>query len=166
MTTVSVQTYTRTHTSVYVSDKLRNLLKVLVVKHGLDPKGVVDAWSGWVDHAARTWLQSGHLRTITIEFYWPESSDALARWDFPIRYDGVDADEMWTDRLFFEESFLKAKVPPAGCSYRIVLSHTHNAPHIAGLTSTTFRSVNRLVAREAGTVITTHDIMASARYYC
>ena len=38
MTTVSVQTYTRTHTSVYVSDKLRNLLKVLVVKHGLDPK--------------------------------------------------------------------------------------------------------------------------------
>lgn len=165
MTTVSTHTYTRTHTSVYVSDKFRNLLKVLVSRCGLDPKGVVDAWSDWVDHAARTWLKSGHLRAITVEFYWPESSDALARWDFPIRYDGVDVDEMWTDRLFFEESFPKAKAPPTGCSYRIVLTHGHDAPHIAGLTSTTFRSVKNLTACEAGTVIATHDTMASARYY-
>ena len=43
------------------------------------------------------------------------------RWDFPIRYDGNGVDEMWVDRLFFEESFAKAEAPPAGCLYRIVL---------------------------------------------
>lgn len=165
MTTVSVRTYTRTHTSTYVSDKLRNLLKVLVRRHGLDPKGVVDAWSSWVDNAARTWLESGHLRFITIEFYWPGSTSALARWDFPIRYDGREVDEMWTDHSFFEESFPKAKAPPPGCSYRIVLGHAPGASHIDGLTSTDFLSVAELTACEAGTVIATPDIMASVRSY-
>ena len=165
MTTTSVRTYTRAHTSVYVSDKLRNLLKVLVRRHGIDPQGVVDTWTAWVDHAARTWLQSGHLRAVIIEFYWPGSRNTLARWDFPIRYDGEDVDEMWTDRSFFQESAPKAKAPPTGSSYRIVLSYAPGAPHIAGLTKTKFRSVAGLVAREAGTVIATPDIMASARYY-
>lgn len=163
--TVHVYSYARTQTAVYVSDKLRNLLKLLVRNYGLNPQDVVDAWSGWVDHAARTWLESGHLTAIVIEFYWPGSNDAVARWDFPIRYDGRDIDEMWVDRLFFEGSFAKAKAPPRGCSYRIVLQHSPGEPHVEGLSSTSFRSVDGLIAREAGTVIATPDIVASARYY-
>lgn len=165
MSAVSVYAYARTHTSVYVSDKLRNLLKLLVRYHGLDPQQVVDAWSDWVDRAARTWLESGHLRAIVIEFYWPGSDVAAARWDFPIRYDGDGVDEMWVDRLFFEDSLAKAKAPPAGCSYRIVLQTRPNEPHVDGVGSTTLRTVAGLVAREIGTVIATPDIMASAKYY-
>ena len=71
MTAVAVHAYARTHTSIYVSDKLRNFLKILVRYYGLDPQGVVDAWSEWVDRAARTWLESGHLESIVIEFYRP-----------------------------------------------------------------------------------------------
>lgn len=158
-------TYARTHTSTYVSDKMRNLLKILVRNHGLNPQKVVDAWSDWVDRAARTWLMSGHLCGIIIEFYWPGSNSAVARWDFPIRYDGSGIDEMWVDRSFFEDSFAKAKAPPAGCSYRIVLEVRPRHPYVEGVGSTVLRSVNGLVAREAGTVIATSDIMASARYY-
>lgn len=165
MSAVATHAYARSHTSVYVSDKLRNFLKLLVRHYGLDPQGVVDAWSDWVDRAARTWLQSGHLESITIEFYWPGSSVAVARWDFPIRYDGNGVDEMWIDRVFFEGSFDKAKAPPTGCSYRIVLFHKPGEPYVHGLSSTTMRSINGLVAREVGTVIATPDIMASARYY-
>lgn len=165
MSAVSVYAYARTHTSVYVSDKLRNLLKLLVRYHGLDPQKVVDAWSDWVDRAARTWLESGHLQAIVIEFYWPGSDVAVARWDFPIRYDGNGVDEMWVDRLFFEDSLAKAKAPPSGCSYRIVLQTWPGEPHVAGVGSTTLRSIDGLVAREVGTVIATPDIMASARYY-
>ena len=165
MTAVSVHAYARSHTSVYVSDKLRNLLKILVRHHGLDPQKVVDAWSGWVDRAARTWLESEHLRGIVIEFYWPGSDVAVARWDFPIRYDGDGADEMWVDRLFFEDSFAKAKPPPSGCSYRIVLQTWPGEPLVAGVGDTTLRSIDGLIAREVGTVIATPDIMASARYY-
>jgi hypothetical protein len=165
MSTVSVHSYARSHTSVFVSDKLRNFLKLLVRHYGLDPQGVVDAWSEWVDRAARAWLESGHLESIVIEFYWPGSDAAVARWDFPIRYDGNGVDEMWVDRLFFEDSFAKAKAPPSGCSYRIVLKTHPGEPPVTGVGSTTLRSINGLVARDVGTVIATPDVMASARYY-
>lgn len=163
--TVSTYAYSRAYTSVFVSDKMRNLLKLLVRYYGLNPQEVVDAWSGWVDRAARTWLESGHLQAIIIEFYWPGSDEAVARWDFPIRYDGNDIDEMWVDRMFFEDSFAKAKAPPSGCSYRILLEVLPGEPYVEGVGYTTCRSINGLVAREIGTVIATPDIMASARYY-
>lgn len=165
MSAVAVHSYARTHTSVFVSDKLRNFLKLLVRHCGLDPQGVVDAWSDWVDRAARTWLESGHLESIVIEFYQLGSDVAAARWDFPIRYDGNGVDEMWVDRLFFEDTFAKAKAPPDGCSYRIVLVTDPSRPDVRGVGRTSLRSINGLVAREAGTIIATPDIMASARYY-
>jgi len=165
MNGVYVHNYTRVNTSIYVSDKLRNFLKLLVRHYGLDPQDVVDAWAGWVDLAARTWLDSGHLKTIIIEFYWPWSDVAVARWDFPIRYDGNGVDEMWVDRLFFEDSMAKAKAPPPGCSYRVILTVSPGEPAVDGVGSTTLRSTRGLVAREVGTVIATPDIMASARYY-
>ena len=165
MSVVSTYAYTRAHTSIYVSDKMRNLLKLLVRYHGLDPQRVVDAWSDWVDRAARTWLGSGHLCGIILEFYWPGSANAIARWDFPIRYDGTGINDMWVDRQFFESSFAKAKAPPAGCSYRILLQVLPGEPHVYGVGKATSRSIRGLVAREIGTVIATPDIMASARYY-
>ena len=165
MNTISTYAYSRAYTSVFVSDKMRNLFKLLVRHHGLDPQKVVDAWSDWADRAVRTWLVSGHLSAIIIEFYWPGTDDAVTRYDFPIRYDGNGVDEMWVDRLFFEDSFAKAKAPPAGCSYRIVLKTSPGEPHVAGVGNTVLRSINGLVAREVGTVIATPDIMASARYY-
>jgi len=165
MSAVSVHSLSRTHTSVFVSDKLRNFLKILVRDYGLDPQGVVDAWSEWVDRAARAWMESGHLTDVVIEFYWPGSNDAVARWDFPIRYDGNGVDEMWIDRMFFEDSMPKSKAPPPGCSYRIVLRTKPNEPSVAGVGNCTLRSTTGLASREVGTVISTPDIMASARYY-
>jgi len=161
----SVHTFARTHTAIFVSDKLRNFLKLLVRHYRLDPQGVLDAWSAWVDRAARTWLESGHLREIVIEFFWPGSEAAVARWDFPIRYDGNGVDEMWIDRLLLENSLAKATAPPVGCSYRIALVATAGRPRVDGVGDISLRSTAGLVAREAGTVIATPDLMASARYY-
>jgi hypothetical protein len=65
---------------------------------------------------------------IIIEFYKPGTTTALARWDFPIRYDGNGVDEMWIDRTFFEGSFAKAAPPPPGCLYRVLLLPGPSAP--------------------------------------
>lgn len=165
MTAVTTQAYARTHTAVYVSDKMRNLLMVLVRHHGLDPEKLVDAWSDWVDRAARFWLETGDLLEIIIEFYLPGSAVATARWDFPIRDDGNSMDVMWVDKEYFIKSFIKAKCPPANCLYRVVLITREGRPDVPGVGPTTLRSINGLKAREVGTVIATPDIMASARYY-
>jgi hypothetical protein len=163
--TVSTHAYARTHTSTYVSDKLRNFLKLLVNHCGLNPEGVVDAWSSWVDRAARAWLESGHLESIVIEFFRPGAYVALARWDFPIRYDGNGGDDMWIDRSFFQNAIGKAAAPPHDCTYRILLTHAPNPPHVNGVGPVPFLSLGNLVSREIGTVIATPEIMASARYY-
>ncbi len=157
--------YSRTQTSVYVSDKMRTFVKLLVNQYGLDPQGVVDAWTDWVDRAARTWLETGDLTGIVVEFYRPNSDTASARWDFPVRYDGNGADEMWIDRAFFQDAIAKATAPPAGCQYRILLTTKDGRPDVPGVGRTSFKSINGLTAREAGTIIATPDLMASARYY-
>jgi hypothetical protein len=164
MSTTFTSSYARTHTAAFVSDKMRNLLKILVQHHGLNPTVLVDAWSNWVDRAARQWLESGHLQKFVIEFYKPGTTLALARWDFLIRYDGNGVDEMWIDRQFMEGSFAKSTPPPTGCIYRILL-FAPGGPHVSGTADAEFHSLNGLVAREAGTVIATPDIMASMMYY-
>ena len=52
MNVVNTLSFSRTHTATYVSDKMRNLLKTLILDYGLDPKLLVDAWSDWVHDAA------------------------------------------------------------------------------------------------------------------
>jgi len=165
MTATHTSAYTRTHTAAYVSDKMRNLLKLMVVYYGLNATALLDAWTSWVDRAARAWLESGHLTAIVIEFYVPGQTVAAARWDFPIRYDGNGTDEMWADREFFEGSLAKSKAPPPGCVYRVLLAKSAGAPRVEGVGDTSYLAINGLVAREAGTAIATPDLMASMRYY-
>jgi len=163
---VSTSTYTRTHTAAFVSDKLRNLIKILVRDYGLCPEKVLDSWNGWVDEAARIWLISGHLKAVIVEFYEPGSDYAAARWDFPISYDGDEDDEdLWVDRNFFKDTVSKAKTPPANCNYQIYLTTSPGEPHVRGVGSTKLRSTIGLTARRQGTVISTRDIMATAKVY-
>lgn len=164
MTTTHANAYARTNTAIFVADKMRNLMKSLVINAGLDPKALVDAWSSWVHDAARKLMESGHLEKIVIEFYTPGAANASGRWDFPIRYDANGIDEMWVDTDFFKSSFAKAPKPPANCVYRVLLVEAPGAPNV-GLTYVNFLGLNGLSRREAGTVIATPDIMASAAYY-
>jgi hypothetical protein len=165
MSATFTSAYSRTHTAKYVADKMRNVLKYLISYYSLNPTALLDAWSQWVDAGARELLERNDLQKIIIEFYKPGSDEALGRWDFPIRYDGNGADEMWVDREFLEGSFAKTSLPPAGCIYRVLLLPRDGAVLPSGMSYTKFKSVNGLVGREAGTIIATPDIMASMMYY-
>jgi hypothetical protein len=165
MTTVNTLAYARTQTAIFVSDKMRSLIRTLVLTYGLDPQRLMDAWSGWVQDAARAWMETGDLMKIVIEFYRPGATVASARWDFPIRYDGVDIDQMWIDSDFLQGSIGKAAKPPAGCTYRVLLQPRAGARRLPGLGDASYLSLGSLTAREAGTIIGTPDIMASATYF-
>lgn len=68
-------------------------------------------------------MQTDDLVKFVIEFYRPGDSTASARWNFPIRYDGADIDQIWVDQDFLQGSIAKAARPPAGCTYRVLLVH-------------------------------------------
>lgn len=165
MTGTYTASYTRTHTAAYVADKMRVLLTDLVRDYGLDPKALQDSWSGSVGEAARQWMASGHLSTITIEFYTPGATVAAARWDFPVRYDAAGVNDLWVDKTFLRETVAKGKAPPPGCVYRVVLSQRPGAPAMPGMVDCDFKDVSALQGRDAGTVISTPDLYASVRYY-
>lgn len=162
---VSTFTYTRTHTAAFVADHMRNQLTRIVQAAGLSPEKLVDDWA-IVGNAARTWLESGWLTTVTIEFHKPGSRDLQLRWDFPITYagSGVD-DEMWVDRQHLQRTIDKVGRPPSGCTYTIILSTRPGRPDVPGMSSCTKRSTSGLVSRATGTAIATHDITAGLNYW-
>ena len=94
--------------------------------------------------AARTWLETGDLQKIVIEFYRPGAASASARWDFPIRYDGNGVDEMWVDRDFLDRLDREGGARRrAGCTYRIVLRPSAGAPDRARHGDAHFWSLER-----------------------
>ena len=101
--------YARTHTAAYVSDKIAGLMKRLVNAFGFDPRGVADAWTEWIDLAARTWMESGHLIAFKIQFHMPGETLVRGGFEFPIRYDGNGEADLYVDEDHFRESIAKAE---------------------------------------------------------
>lgn len=164
MTTTTLA-YARSHTAAYVSDKIAGLMKRLVNTFGFDPRGVADAWTDWIDLAARTWMESGHLIAFKIQFHMPGETLVRGGFDFLVRYDGNGDADLYVDEVHFRESIMKAERPPSGARYRIVLAISPGAPPVKGVGDAPVFSMGTLIAREAGSVIVTPDLIASARYY-
>ncbi len=158
-------TFTRTHTATYVADHMRNVLRDIVRYVGLDPVDLLDDWNV-VGKGARIWLESGHLLSITLEFYRPGASVALSRMDFPVRYDGSGADhDLWVDRIHLQRTLAKVDKLPSGCRYRVVLHTKPGYSHVDGFVATTLLSTEGLVRRGAGTIVATPDIVAGLAYW-
>jgi hypothetical protein len=157
--------FTRTNSSIFVADNIRNQLRDLVKAAGLDPTQLVDDW-GVIGGAAKRWMETGHLYGVTIEFFYRGSERVQLRWDFDISYggSGVD-DDMWVDRDHLRRTIEKAGRPPAGCEYRVLLSAHAGRPEMPGMATVSFKSTDGLVSRSTGTSIATQDVMAGLRYW-
>lgn len=157
--------YTRAHTAAYVTDKLANSLRDIIKIWGLNPAKLIDDWE-LLSRGVRTWLESGHLTQVTLEFYSPGSTQASGRVDMPVEYDGSGvADEMWVDKAFLRAHLGKGTKPGPGVQYRVLLTTSPGEPEVPGFVATTYRSTSGLVSRNAGSVIATGDVMVSLRYW-
>jgi hypothetical protein len=165
MTQTTTHVYTHTHSATYLSDKMSQILKTLLVNSGLNPQRLVEAWQAWVHRAACAWLESEHLLTIIIEFYEPGSREAADRWDFPIHYGTGEVDEMWTDREHLSGTLPKAPRPSSTLRYRVVLEVKAGHPVVEGVTETELLDIGGKTARSAGTVVATPHMTAGVRYY-
>jgi hypothetical protein len=86
------RTFTQTHSIVFLSDNLRNTLREVIRENGLSPDKLMQDWET-IESGIRTWLGTGHLNNIVVEFYKPGASVAAARWEFPIGYAGSGVDD-------------------------------------------------------------------------
>jgi len=158
--------YTRGHSEKFVADSMRNALRDIIREHGLDPDLLMQMWALWIERGVRTWLESGHLVAIVIEFYEPGSSTIMTRWDFPITYtgSGID-DDMWLDKAYLRQLIAKAPRPTLKCTYRVLLDRARGFPPVEGIVSTPYLSTGKLMARPAGTIVATGHITTSATYW-
>lgn len=159
------QTFTQTHSIVFLSDNLRNTLREVIRENGLSPDKLVQDWTT-IERGIQTWLQSRHLTNIVVEFFRPGASTASARWEFPVGYSGSGVeDDMWLDKAYLRQLIAKAARPSTDCTYRILLCTATGAATVAGFTDCTFLSTGQLAARQAGIVIATGHITAGATYW-
>ena len=157
--------FSRTDSIVFLSDNLRNTLREVIRENGLSPNKLMQDWET-IERGIRTWLQTGHLNNIVIEFNKPGAWTASARWEFPIGSagSGVD-DDMWLDKAYLRQLIAKSAHPTNNCTYRILLCKDPGAPTVAGFTDCTFLSTGQLAARQAGTVIATGHMTAGPTYW-
>ena len=165
MLATHTSTYALTHSITFMADNLLNLLRDLVRENGLSPAKLM----GDRDDLARaivSWLESGHLTKVVIEFYKPGALTADARWDFPVAYTGSGVeDDMWRDKNYLRQLIAKAKRPSSDCSYRVVLFHGAGAPAVEGFSSCSMLGTGALLARQAGTAIATGHLTAGITYW-
>lgn len=158
-------TYALTHSITFMSDNLLNTLREVIRENGLSPDKLMNDRET-LARGITTWLQSGHLTDVVVEFYKPGGTTAEARWEFPVGYtaSGIE-DDMWLDKTYLRQLIAKAKRPSADCSYRVVLLTTPGRANVSGFSSCELLSTGALVARQAGTAIATGHLTAGATYW-
>jgi Bacterial HORMA domain 2 len=159
------QVFSQAHSIVFMSDNMRNTLREVIREYGISPERLMQDWST-IERGIQTWLRSGHLNNVVVEFFKPGASAASARWEFPVTYtgSGVD-DDMWLDKNYLRQLIAKSARPTSDCSYRILLCTDSGAPTVSGFTSCSFLSTGKLSARQAGTVIATGHMTAGVTYW-
>src|SRR6266566_711663 len=103
--------YNQAHSFVFLSDNMRNTLREVIRENGISPDKLMQDWNT-IERGIQTWLHSGHLNNIVVEFFKPGASEASARWEFPVGYtgSGVD-DDMWLDKNYLRQLIAKSKRP-------------------------------------------------------
>jgi hypothetical protein len=159
------KTYAYTHNITFLSDNLRNTLREVIRENGISPDKLMQDWTT-IERGIRTWLQSGHLTNIIVEFFRPGATVASARWEFPIGYDGTGVHEdMWLDKSYLRQLIAKSARPSTDCSYRVILRTDPGASHVDGFVACSLLSTGSMAARQAGTVIATGHMTAGATYW-
>ena len=157
--------YARTHSITFLTDHLLNTLREIVRENGLSPERLMQDRET-LARGIRTWLHSGHLTNVIVEFFRPGVSLANARWEFPVGYDGSGVgDDMWRDKNYLRQLIAKAKRPSTDSHYRVVLCTSPGAPVVDGFSDCTLLSTGQLSARSAGTVIATVHLTADVTYW-
>lgn len=163
-TNVYVNIYT--HSVTYVTGKMLYSLKRIIIYSGLNPNKLTNQWEA-LERGIKTWLQSRHLTSMTLEIYRPATGALVGRWDFEIdySYDADDDGSMWVDIDSIKAAVAKAGLHPSTCTYDVIVSTKPGRPAVAGWTTTSFRSTDGLSRFSIGTTIGANPLGSGVAYW-
>ncbi|HEY0395668.1 MAG TPA: hypothetical protein VGD01_14310 [Candidatus Elarobacter sp.] len=160
-----VAVYSYTHSVAYVADNILKSLKDIVRESGLDPALFAADWQLYLN-GIQTWLESGHLKTVSLEIYNPRTNALITRWDLEIAYSWTTGDGgFFTDTEQLKYAIRKAGVAPSEARYRLMVDHTNSGyPRVSGWSATTHRSTAGMVRQSLGATIDHSGLGASTSY--
>jgi Bacterial HORMA domain 2 len=166
MTGTAVRVNTTTYTTTYVAGNVLRSMKQLIAGCGLDPRHLADGY-GTLELGIKTWLDSGHLQTVTLEVFRRPGGGLVGRFDFDVDYGyGRDADGgFWLDPDEVAYEIRKCGLNAAGCDYRVVVDTASGSPDVAGWGPTTYRSTDGFIRHAVGTGIGAGAIGVGLAYY-
>ncbi len=161
-TVVTVNTYT--HSVTYVTNKLLLTLKEIINLSGLSPAKMVDQW-GTLELGIKTWLESRHLKQISLEVFNSKTDNLVGRWDLAIQYGYTGDSTFWVNTDEIRYHIKKAGLWTSECDYRIVVTTEPGRPDVPGWSSTTLRSTEGFVRQSIGTTIDGSGLGANTSYW-
>lgn len=161
----SVSVYTSTHSVVYVTDNILKSIKDILRLSGLDPSNFVDSYESY-SRAISTWLDSGHLKSIELEIYNPNTDRLITRWDINIDYSWSSGDgSFWTDTDQLKAAIKKSGTAPSTAKYTMLLNTKSGRPDVEGWGKGNYRSTDGMVRQSLGSTIEHNGLTASASYW-
>jgi hypothetical protein len=166
MTSTMVRVNTLTYTTTYVAANILRGIKQLVQGCGLDPSHISNQY-GTLQRGITTWLDSGHLRAVTLEVYNSRTDALVGRFDFTIdlSYGSGDDGTFWLDTDQVAFVIAKAGLRAAACEYRIVCDNADGRPAVEGWSTTSYRSTAGFTRHAVGTGIGAGSIGVGLSYY-
>lgn len=133
MTTTGTSTTPATFTNVttYFADKMLMLLGNIIRDSGLSMTHFTGK-RAVLELGIKSWLESGHLKKVTLEIYKPGSTTLIQRWD--LDWDKCTAAEagFWVDVADIKYHLAKAGVVPSTCSYQFIVDTKPGHPAVPG----------------------------------
>jgi hypothetical protein len=163
MTTVSA--YSHTHTITYIADNILKSLKDIIAFSGLDPTNFVQDWDLY-RRGISAWMQSGHLRTVQLEFIDSSTDTLITKWDIEIIYSlSNDDGRFWTDTDQLRYHLKKIGLIPSQTTYRLTVLNSDGRPDVEGWSKGKSYSTDNMVRQSLGATIGCQGMGASAAYW-
>lgn len=163
MTAVAVYSYT--HSVTYVADNILKSLKNIILLSGLDPAKLVGDW-GILLRGISHWIESQHLKSVSLEIFDPTTDALIYRWDLTVSYTwDVSAGTFWADTDQLRYAIKKLGLVPSQASYRVFVSNKDGRPDVAGWSPCTARSTDGMVRQSLGCTVEHNGLGASAGYW-
>lgn len=163
-TATATSATTFTHVTTYFADKMLMLLGNIIRDSGLDMAHFTSVRSD-LELGIKTWLESGHLKKVTLEIFKPGTTSLIRRWDLEWDKCGSAEAGFWVDIADIKYHMAKLGLIAKSCSYRLLVDRTAGYQLLPGWESVAFADASALKQFSLGATISAGGNVARTTYW-